>query len=114
MLLTALIDRSPLIVAARTPVQEVRRALGAGHLHALVFDEERLVGVVCPCDLRDSDPGEPVSAFMSAPPTTVGPDATVTRALHLMKRDQISFLPVISRGFLAGTVTRSALGGKPC
>ncbi|WP_169744969.1 CBS domain-containing protein [Cryptosporangium arvum] len=50
--------------------------------------------------------------LMSAPPVTVGPEASVVEAARLMERHDVKWLPVVDAdGSLAGIVSRADLLG---
>ncbi|MFB6490276.1 MAG: cyclic nucleotide-binding/CBS domain-containing protein [Thermoproteus sp. AZ2] len=56
-----------------------------------------------------ADLGLPVSSITSHNPVTIGPAAHVVEAVNLMKRKNISSLPVVERGELIGIVAERDL-----
>lgn len=95
------------------PVLEAIRSMADHHVGALlVMREQELVGIVSERDyarkvilLGRSSSETPVAQIMSAPVTTVGPDASVEECMRLMTERRIRHLPVIERGRVAGVVS---------
>jgi CBS domain-containing membrane protein len=52
-----------------------------------------------------------VRHLMRKPAGTIGPDETVQRAAHLMRRHRIGCLPVLDQGMLVGIITEADLLG---
>jgi len=87
--------------------------------HLLVTSSDRLVGVLSSRDLMDGLGSSRferiparriyVSALMSEPPITVGPDASAFEAIRLMLERGIGALPVLNDGRLIGLITESDL-----
>lgn len=50
-----------------------------------------------------------VKTWMTRTPITIGKDATVIEAIHLMKETNVRRLPVMDRGKIAGIVTEKML-----
>jgi acetoin utilization protein AcuB len=90
-----------------------------------VVVDDRLVGIVTDRDLRDAFPSVfqperrsgvdpaaiPVRDVMSANVLTVPPDATVTHAARIMRRERIGALPVVAGDRLVGILTRTDVLG---
>lgn len=75
----------------------------------LVIDEYALVGVVCLCELYDTEPSTPVSAKMRKA-ITIEDQQTAAAAAELMDRCAVGCLPVVDwAGTLRGIVTRHDL-----
>lgn len=53
--------------------------------------------------------GKTAKDIMTSDPVTVGPDATVTQAAHLMVDNHVGALPVLEGGKLVGIVTEGDL-----
>lgn len=77
-----------------------------------VLDGNRVVGVFSERDvircLNDAGAGaldQPVSAVMTTPAVTVGPDDSVLGALSLMTQRRIRHLPVVESGRVVGIVS---------
>lgn len=95
------------------PVLEAIRSMAEHHVGALlVMREQELIGIVSERDyarkvilMGRSSSETPVSQIMSAPVTTVGPDASVEECMRLMTERRIRHLPVIERGRVAGVVS---------
>ncbi|RLG48243.1 MAG: hypothetical protein DRO06_01630 [Thermoproteota archaeon] len=87
--------------------------------HLTVVSDGRVVGVVSAWDLMEGfgssrftriPPSRVrVSSLMSEPAITVSPEESVGRAIDLMVENDISFLPVISKGELVGVLTETDL-----
>jgi acetoin utilization protein AcuB len=103
--------RRPVVtVAPRTGIGEAGRiAAENGVRHLVVLAGERLVGVLCTCDLRDADPCDEVSSRMSRRVHTVGPLTTIEEAAAQMHRSGIGCLPVMSGACLVGMLTGTDL-----
>lgn len=94
-------------------------ALHAGAEHLLVLDGDVLVGILCTCDLRASEPDEAVSECMTLPVMTVRPDARLEDAAVTMREADVGCLPVAVGGLLLGTVCgddirRAGVPARPC
>ncbi|MBI2529074.1 MAG: CBS domain-containing protein [Candidatus Rokubacteria bacterium] len=101
-------DACPIGVAlARMRSAEIR--------HLLVFDGDRLVGIVSSRDLgrlagalgRDPLASEPVRRIMTENPITVAPEMPVTRAARLLLESRIGALPVRDDDAIVGIFTLS-------
>ena len=104
-------ERTPVQVSTRTTAAEVTRLLQTtgAHRHALVFDGDNLVGVVCACDLERATGAAPVLEVMSAPAQTISVNTSPEEAVERMRMMGIGCLPVLAGGLLLGLVTRQAL-----
>ena len=85
-----------------------------GIRHLLVFDGERVVGVVTDRDLRLATsalarspfpPGSRVDSVMIRDPLTAGPSDPVEDAARIMRERKIGCLPVMDGGRLLGIIT---------
>jgi len=56
---------------------------------------------------REKATGVTASDLMSAPPLTIGPFDLVSHAAHVMYDHNVTCLPVVARGRLAGMITRA-------
>jgi len=109
------IMRHPLI--ALHVFDPVSVALDAAREHGIhhfpVCDRERLVGVVCTCDLQEAALQVPVGDLMR-PPVTIPAGGSAAEAALLMRAADVgSVLVVDGRGEPCGIVTRSDLNGEP-
>ena len=97
-------------ISASAPVRAAEEIMAQHQLnHLLVFDDRRLVGVLCACDLRTA-PGEaPVERFMASPPMVVLPTAPVESAATMLAEAHIGCLPVVAGARVVGIVTRGDL-----
>jgi acetoin utilization protein AcuB len=85
------------------------RARSAGIHHLLVTAADRLVGVLCRCDLAAQPPEQPVDAFLARTAFAIGAHATLGEAASAMKTLRMGCLPVVEDGALVGVITRSDL-----
>src|SRR5437762_364357 len=78
--------------------------------HLAVVDGDRLVGVVCRCDLHRAGVAATIGSCMHRDPATVDEQETVEVAADRMIAMQVGCLPVVDpSGTLRGVVTRHAL-----
>lgn len=114
--------RSPLPSLMRQPLvalhvfDSVAVALDAAREHGVhhfpVCDRERVVGMLCTCDLQEATPEQPVGDLMH-PPVTIGEDRLATDAAMLMLAADVgSVLVTAADGVPRGIVTRSDLNGE--
>ena len=117
-------ERNPLMVEVKSPVERVARAMGENGCGSclVVSDEGKVIGIVTERDIVrrfaavGAEASTPVSEIMSNPIVALGPEATVEEALELMAEKRIRRLPVIDDRNLVGIVTLTdiakALGAK--
>jgi CBS domain-containing protein len=101
-------------ITPETPVTEAAEQLRAPDVSVLVvLDAESVVGVVTEGDVvalvAETDERPPVQAIMSAPVTTIPPDATVFEAAGRMRATGVKHLPVVDDGVFRGVVSASSL-----
>ncbi len=77
--------------------------------HLLVTVEERLLGVLCRCDLCPPLPGERVVERMSHEIYAVPPDATLGEATAALADVHVGCLPVVEGERVVGVITRGDL-----
>lgn len=121
-------------VRADASFKEIAARLRERHVSAFaVLDaDDKVIGVVSEADLlpkealkagyeghrgplaglrhrteREKATGLTAADLMSRPPVTVGPFDLVSHAAHLMYDHEITSLPVVNRGRLAGMITRA-------
>jgi CBS domain-containing protein len=98
-------------VAPDTPcceADERARALGVRHL--FVVEHEKLVGVLCRCDLYpEPSPNEAVGERMASTVYAVEPSTTLAEAAAAMKSLAVGCLPVVERDRPVGLITRGDL-----
>jgi CBS domain-containing protein len=93
--------------------QFVNDLLRTGRRCSLVVDQDRLVGLITPQDVRSIDPAtwaqKRVADAMRSTSTLhlVPPDMPAYDALETMAREDVNQLPVTSNGHVEGVVTRS-------
>ncbi len=87
------------------------RILLSGHrLKALgVVDERRLVGIVTPEELASAPPESQVRTVMLPPQNAVESDASVRGVADQMVREDLDFVPVVSRGAFVGILSSTML-----
>jgi acetoin utilization protein AcuB len=88
--------------------QELAEAANINHL--LVADHDRLVGVLCVCDLWWAAPDRRTADLMTADPVVVGPRASIDEASELMMARNVGCLPVVRGRRAYGVITRGDLG----
>jgi acetoin utilization protein AcuB len=97
------------------PDEEMGEALhlaeATGSHHILVLDAGNLVGILCLCDLDDSDPAAAVSEYMSVPVLTIRADASLVEAADSMREYEVGCLPVVMGGLILGVLTEAELAG---
>ena len=120
---------NPCVIAPTASVLEAAQMMRGNDIgDVIVLEEERLFGILTDRDIvvralaEGADPGTtPVSAICSRELTTIEPDASVGRAVLLMREKAVRRLPVVDDdGFVMGIVSigdvaverdrRSALG----
>jgi acetoin utilization protein AcuB len=102
--------RALVTVAPDEEAGEARRlAEATGAHHVLVLDSGNLVGILCLCDLEDSDPATAVSESMSVPVLTIRADASLAEAADSMRECGVGCLPVVMGGLLLGILTDAEL-----
>jgi CBS domain-containing protein len=91
-----LMTASPLAtISGDALVAQASRLMGEQSVsHLLVFDDERLVGVVCVCDLDRADTGTLVRACVTRAPLTLDAGVSVGEAAHVMREEGINCLPL--------------------
>jgi CBS-domain-containing membrane protein len=77
--------------------------------HLAVVEHGHAIGMVCTCNLEDSEPLASVRASMRCPPLSTGCLASAEEALQLMNRHQVGSLLVLNDRKLVGIVTRRDL-----
>jgi acetoin utilization protein AcuB len=77
--------------------------------HLLVTERDQLIGIVCVHDLHAADPTALVRDCMSAPVIGIGCTASVHTAADVMRRYQVSCLPVVAQQDVLGVVTHRDL-----
>jgi len=103
-------SRRVLTVCIRTAVADVERLAREREVSKiLVSDGAILVGILCICDLRDSEPSSPILRFMSTPVVCASPDETIQGAAARMRSYEIGVLPVTEHGDVVGVVTQGDL-----
>ncbi len=105
--------RDPLItVAKETPVMDARETARLHGLHHLpVVSDERLVGVVCTCDMLHEPPDTLISELMHEP-VSLGIDDAVDDALEMMTQHTVGSVVLLEEDRPVGIVTRSDLGAR--
>lgn len=109
-LVSTLMTRGVVTVSSDTPVPEAMKAIDrAGVSHLVVARDGQVEAVVCECDLEDAPGSATVAEVMTVHPLTVSDDATVAEAARVMVDQEVSCLPVMHEGRLAGVITMSDL-----
>ncbi len=95
------------------PDASIAHAIGvvrrSGAEHVLVMEEQRLVGILCACDLRGADGEGRVESCMSSPVVTVRPDVRVEDAAATLVEHDVGCLPVAVGGLILGTLSEAEL-----
>ncbi len=105
--------RDPLItVQSAAHVSLARETARLHGLHHLpVVDEERLVGVVCTCDMLHEPPDVVISRLMHDP-VSLAIDDPVDDALEMMTQHTVGSVVLVEDDRPVGIVTRSDLGTR--
>ncbi len=98
-------------VAPDTPCRDAEaRARERRVRHVFVVDGERLVGVLCRCDLYpEPEPHEDVAQRMARDVFALQPSSTLAEAAAAMRALAVGCLPVVERERPVGVVTRGDL-----
>lgn len=116
-----LMTRELVTLDGEQPVRDAIHLLSSKQFrHLIVTDGPHLAGVVSDRDvlralLRSPDAGNAaVSTIMTKDPVTVGPDAPISEAIHLLTSHRINCLPVVEsdrrvQGILTTTDLLNAL-----
>ncbi|HEV8440330.1 MAG TPA: CBS domain-containing protein [Methylomirabilota bacterium] len=108
--------REPAAVAVDCPVETALGQMRRAEIrHLLVFDEERLIGIVSNRDLRrlavavegSTALSEPVSSIMTENPVTIAPETAIEVAARLLLETKIGALPVRDGDEIVGIFTTS-------
>jgi FOG: CBS domain len=111
---TAMSD-SVAIVTPETTAKAAANRLRRREVGSVVVEAGGEVrGIVAESDFvalvgEDADPATPVSAFMSAPVETIGPETSLAAAATTMREEGVKKLPVVADGDLVGIVTTTDL-----
>jgi CBS domain-containing protein len=82
----------------------------SGNRHLLVADGNRVLGIVCRCDLvADAGRGRRVADRMSSPIWSIEPWTDLGAAAQIMKERRVGCLLVVEGGEVAGVITRGDL-----
>ena len=99
-------------VDPQTTVAEAATIMGGKHVgSALVMDGERLAGIFTERDIvralgeHFDAAGHPVSHWMTAHPSTIGPEATTDEALDRMLKGGFRHLPVVDGEQVVGMLS---------
>ncbi len=84
-------------------VQELARKNGVHHVP--VMHSDRLVGVVCTCDMMLAPPDTQVGEIMKEP-ITMSPDRSIEEAAQLMKDRAVGSVVLVNGELPCGIVTR--------
>jgi CBS-domain-containing membrane protein len=97
-------------IAPNTHLGDARRLADRnGVRHLPVFEARRLVGIVCVCDLEDRWSETEVVEVMQSPVVTIGTEAPIEQAAHVMRFYGVGCLPVVDRDRVLGIVSRGDL-----
>ncbi len=113
---TSLLARPPVFCEASTPIYEAARAMGDGHVSAVLVRGAAGLGIVTDSDLRKKvvaaglSADLPVSAVTSSPLVTVTPDRLAFDAMIDMLEAGVHHLPVVDlSGEVLGVVSSDDL-----
>jgi CBS domain-containing protein len=86
----------------------------SGSHHLTLFQGQRLLGVVCTCDLEEVALDAPVSRALRRPPVTLDAADSLDDAARRMSEEQVGSVLILRGGEAVGLVTREevmAAGG---
>jgi acetoin utilization protein AcuB len=115
MKLRDIMKPSPRTITEVTRLGEAHRIMTSHRIrHLPVVRDGRLCGILSERDIleyraktpfREDRWRAPVSAAMTAPPQTAGPDDSLTELAGRLAAAKIGAMPVVERGILIGLVT---------
>jgi CBS domain-containing protein len=107
-------SRPAVTVAGGAPITEALRLMALNRIHylAVVDDVARLVGIVNADDVQrtrrpEGSLAHTVADVMSHPVVSIGPDAPLSEAMHVMASHRIGALPVVDGERTIGMLTQS-------
>jgi acetoin utilization protein AcuB len=110
MKVAEIMTESIVSIAPSTHLKDARRLADAkGVRHLPVVGAQGLVGIVCVCDLEPGQNEAEIVGVMQSPVITIGADAPIERAAHMMRFYRIGCLPVVDQGRMLGIVSRGDL-----
>jgi acetoin utilization protein AcuB len=102
---------NPVTIAPQDTLAAAREKMTAGRFHRLpVVQGDTLVGILTDRDILrfvGSEERTRVDGAMTETPLTVSPTTPVEEAVRLMRKHQISGLPVVEAGKVVGIITTS-------
>jgi CBS domain-containing protein len=102
--------RAPVTVGLECRAEEALQRAQSFYIHHLpVVARDRVVGILCTCDLLDAGSDVPVSELMTKDPLTVTSIASISDAVRLLSGDGVGCLPVTKSNRLVGIITRGDL-----
>jgi len=97
-------------IRAEMPAMEVLQlAETSGFHHFPLVAHERLVGLVCTCDLEDVEQAAPVMNAVRRPPVAVDASASGSDVMRRMSDELVGSVLVVKEGVTVGIVTREDL-----
>ena len=74
--------------------------------HFPIVDRGQLVGLVCTCDLRDASPHSCAADLAHQRVVTISPEGNADEAAHLMVKEAVGSIVVVSEEGVVGMLTR--------
>jgi CBS domain-containing protein len=107
-------SRPAVTVAGTAPITEALRLMALNRIHylAVLDDQVGLVGIVNADDVQgtrrpEGSVAHTVTDVMSHPVVSIGPDAPLSEAMHVMASHRIGALPVVDGERIIGMLTQS-------
>lgn len=109
-----IMTRDVKVIEASETVRSAAMAMATHDLRTLVVvDDKSVIGIISDEDIvrmlvaKNRPASTPVGELMSVDLVTAGPDTTIADAASMMTEHNISTIPVIDNGSLAGIVTKT-------
>ncbi|MDT7971036.1 MAG: CBS domain-containing protein [Vulcanisaeta sp.] len=116
-----IMSKNPKTLGPESTISDAIKSMATHEIRHLVITRgNRVMGILSIRDIlryvmkqleagRNIDQSYPITSLMSHNPVTIDPSASVTDAIDLMRRNNVSSLPVVEKGVLMGIITEKDL-----
>jgi len=116
-----IMNKNPKTLSPESTISDAIKSMATHEIRHLVITRgNRVMGILSIRDIlrytlkqleagRNIDQSYPITSLMSHNPVTIDPSASVTDAIDLMRRNNVSSLPVVEKGVLMGIITEKDL-----